>query len=63
MGNHESNIWFALDEAGNLWCLGDCGDFDAAEQSALDMCVNPIWIIDEQQAREWQARLNNNLVM
>lgn len=61
MENHESNIWFALDEVGYLWCLGDCGDFEAAEQSAEDMCVNAIWIIDEKQAREWQERLNNNL--
>lgn len=61
METHKSNIWFALDKVGYLWCLGDCGDFEAAKQSALDMCVDAIWIIDERQAREWQERLNNNL--
>ena len=56
-----SNVWFALADDGEVYCLCDCGDFDAAEESADDLGINAIWIIDEQGARQWQERLNANL--
>ena len=57
----ESSIWFALAADGELWCLCDCGDFEAAEESAEDMGIDALWILDEAAARQWQARLNQVL--
>ena len=44
--------YFCLDSKGKLWDLCDCGDFDAAEESAVDMGVEPIWIFAENDAKE-----------
>lgn len=57
----QSNIWFALASDGELYCLCDCGDMDAAEESAADLGIEAVWIADEAAARQWQARLNLNL--
>jgi hypothetical protein len=56
-----SNIWFALGHDGQMYCLCDCGDFDAAEESARDLGVNAIWIADQERAEQWFARLYDNL--
>lgn len=60
--DHYSNVWFALAADGLLYCLCDCGDFEAAEESAKDLGIDAVWIIDEAAARQWQARLNANLM-
>ena len=57
----ESNIWFALGIDGLMYCLGDCGDFECAEEIAADLEVNPVWIADEATARQWLFRLSSNL--
>lgn len=56
-----SNVWFALADDGLMYCLCDCGDFEAAEESAADIGINAVWIADEETARQWQARLSANL--
>lgn len=56
-----SNIWFALADDGLMYCLCDCVDFDAAEESAADIGINAVWIADEETARQWHARLAQNL--
>jgi hypothetical protein len=45
--------WFALSSSGWLWPLGDCGDFDAAEEIANDLELDVIWIVDANEARQW----------
>lgn len=48
--------WFALGTDGIMYDLGDCGDFDVAEESAVDVLpytIGTIWIADEHQALEW----------
>lgn len=57
-----SNIWFALADDGELYWLCDCEDFEAAEESAEHLGIHPICIVDEEGARQWQARLNENLL-
>jgi len=47
------SIWFALADDGELHNLCDCGDFEAAEESAKDMGINPIWTFDEFIAINW----------
>ena len=46
--------WFALSSSGDLLSLGDCGDFDAAEEIANDLEIETIWIADAETARQWQ---------
>ena len=45
--------WFALSSSGNLWALGDCGDFDAAEEIANDLEIDAVWIADAETAMQW----------
>jgi len=46
--------WFALDAgAGLVYALGDCGDFEAAEQTARDLDIQAVWIADADTARQW----------
>ena len=55
---HESadRQWFALSGIdGKLYALGDCGDYDAADEVAYDLGVDAVWIVDAEQAREFKA--------
>ncbi len=52
--------WFALGIDGIMYDLCDCGDIEAAEESAQDVLpdgIGSIWLADEQQALEWAARI------
>ena len=50
--------YFGLGLDGNMYDLCDCGDIEAAEESAEDLCVGPmIWLADEEQALEWCDRI------
>ena len=53
--------WFALSSSGNLWALGDCGDFDAAEEIANDLEIDSIWIADSQTARQWLDTIRHKI--
>ena len=44
--------WFALSSSGNLWALGDCGDFDVAEEIANDQEIDVVWIADADTATQ-----------
>lgn len=53
----ETGRWFALADDGCLYCLADCGDIDAAEESAEDLGINAVWLIDPKTAAEWRDLL------
>ena len=53
--------WFALSSSGNLWALGDCGDFDAAEEIANDQEIDVVWIADADTATQWGQTIQNKL--
>ena len=54
--------WFALDAvSGLVYALGDCGDFEAAEQVALDLDLQAIWIADADTARQWMRCIEERL--
>jgi hypothetical protein len=53
--------WFALSSSGNLWALGDCGDFDAAEEIANDLEIDAVWIADAETAMQWSQTIQNKL--
>lgn len=49
--------YFALADDGMVYDLCDCGDFDAAEESAADLDINAVWIADEETALQWANRV------
>lgn len=54
--------YFALDmRTGKLVHLGNFGDIEAAEEVASELCEDPIWIVGEEDAKDWIASLCNGL--
>ena len=51
---HESidRQWFALLDDSTIVALGDCGDYEAAEEIAQDMGLDPMWLIDPQMSEQ-----------
>jgi len=47
--------WFALCTDGLLVALGDHGDHEAAEFTSRDLGLDVIWLIDAEQAEQWQT--------
>jgi hypothetical protein len=54
-------IYFALNNDGLLYNLGDHGDFDSADCTAQDMQLDAIWIIAEYEARSMADFINEEL--
>jgi hypothetical protein len=54
-------IYFALNEDGLLYNLGDHGDWEAAEATAEDLKINPIWLFDEHTATSWAGFISDAL--
>lgn len=44
-------IYFALNNDGLLYNLGDHGDYESADCTAQDMQLDAIWLIGEDEAR------------
>jgi hypothetical protein len=42
-----------------IYALGDCDDFDAAEQVANDMGLVALWIADADTARQWMRTIED----
>ena len=46
--------WFALHGDSTMTALGDCGDFQAADEIAQDLGLDHvIWLVDPEMAQEW----------
>ena len=57
-------MWFALGSDGEMYILGDCGDFNAADEIAEDVLpegTRAIWILDAQTAYQWGAIIEEGL--
>jgi len=57
--------WFALGSDGLIYTLGDCGDFEAADEVAQDILpedTNAIWILDADAAFDWMHTLGKGLL-
>ena len=54
-------LYFCLGVDGYLHNLGYHVDYDSADGYCDDMNLNPVWIIGEDTARQWQAYLNESL--
>ena len=46
--------WFALLNNGDLFPLGDHGDFEAADATARDLGCEAIWIADAKTVTQWR---------
>lgn len=53
--------WFCICAKGDLYLLGNHGDFEAASDTAESLHLDPIWIFDETTAIEWRAKLDRFL--
>jgi len=51
--------WYCIAFDGNLYILGYHGDFEAAEETAEDMGLEPVWLFDQTTADEWRETLTS----
>ena len=49
--------YVALADDGKIYNLGDCEDFDAAEESEQTLGINAVWIADEETWLDWITTL------
>jgi hypothetical protein len=54
-------IYFALNNDGLLYNLGDHGDFEAADCTAQDMQLDAVWLIAEYEARSMAEFITQQL--
>jgi len=52
-------FWYCIAFDGNLYIIGDHGDFEAAEETAEDMGLEAVWLFDQTTADEWRETLNS----
>ena len=45
--------YFCLDISGQLTRLGDCGDYEAADEIARDLGLDVMWLVDYAMASQW----------
>ena len=46
-------IYFALNHDGLLYNLGDHGDWESADDTAINMKLEPAYLVDENEALNW----------
>ena len=54
-------IYFALSADGDLYNLGDHGDWESAENTASDLLIDQIWVFNETQAKSWASFIDIQL--
>ena len=52
-------MYFCVDCNGELFILGNHGDWEAAEDTARSMGLSPIITFGEQTAKQWRNTLTN----
>ena len=58
----QSRQWFVLTTDGTLSRLGDCGDWEAADECATDLGLEVVWMIDGDTASQWLDVLKGEAV-
>ena len=54
-------IYFALSPDGLLCNLGDHGDWEAADETARDLRIDSIWLLDEHEALNWASFIQEQI--
>ena len=52
-----SNLWFALEFNNQLKAIGDCGDYETADEIATDLGYDTMWLVDPETAQDWADQL------
>lgn len=52
--------YFALQTNGELFALGDHGDWEAANLTAIDQHLEVVWIANSRAVQQWKACIENN---
>ena len=52
--------YFALQSNGELLALGNQSDFEAADQTCLDLDLEIVWIANSQTVQQWKTCIENN---
>jgi len=55
----DSEMFFCLSGDGELYILGNHGDWEAAEDTAQNLGLDPIWVFGEESAKQWRNTLNH----
>lgn len=50
--------WALCAETGQLFNLGDHGDYEAANLTAENLHIDAVWLIDEEGAMQWKKALS-----
>jgi hypothetical protein len=58
----DHGLYFCLAADGFLHALGDHGDFEAAEDTALCQGLQSVWLFDQATARSWLEFLQDRLI-
>ena len=54
-------IYFALNNDGLIYNLGDHGDWEAADATANDLKIDAIWLLDEFEAQNWASFIQEQI--
>ena len=54
-------IYFALNNDGLIYNLGDHGDYESADETSQDMMLEPIWLLDEFEAQNWALFIQDQI--
>jgi hypothetical protein len=54
----DSEMYYCLCSHGELWILGDHGDYEAANDTAESMGLEVVWLFGEETAKQWRNTLN-----
>jgi len=48
-------MYYALQNNGDLFILGDHGDIEAADDTANDLGLEVVWLADQETVEQWRA--------
>jgi len=59
---NDTDNYFCLDaDTGDIFFLGNHGDFEAAEDTAKCLGLNSVWTFGENTAQNWAQQLTRHL--
>jgi len=56
---NDCEMYYCVDRDLELWILGNHGDWEAAQATAIDMGLRPMAIIGEHSASQWYGVLGS----